>query len=164
MRLILIAALSVERCIGSKDGMLWHCPEDLRHFKKTTDGHVVIMGGNTYRTLGEPLSNRVNIVVSRTLDQDTEIPNLHIVRSVWDAIELAMSISDGNDPVYVIGGGEIYKQTINHAHELLISHMATSVSGDVFFPEIDRNVFRIANAVNYHRDAKVPFVVISYTR
>lgn len=128
----LIAGIGKNYELGTKNALLWHMPNDMKHFRDTTRGHTVIMGQKTYESMGKPLPNRRNIVVTRNKDFQAE--GVEISYSLEDTIE---SFKDSPEEVFVIGGGEIYKQTIDKADRLYITHMnATFPEADAFFPEI----------------------------
>lgn len=133
----IIAAITPERVIGKKgSGMLWHIPEDMRHFKELTTGHVVIMGRKTYETLGKPLPNRVNIVITRDLDFKAE--GCLVVHSLEEALKTASTLRQtqgDKDEVFVMGGGEIYEQAIGLADKLYLTLVHKSFEGDVFYPD-----------------------------
>lgn len=121
--------------------MLWHIPEDMRHFKELTTGHVVIMGRKTYETLGKPLPNRTNIVITRDLSYKAE--GAIVVHSLDDALGKAKEHE--TNEVFIMGGGEIYEQAIGLADKLYLTLVHQNFEGDVFFPkypEFKKEVFR----------------------
>ena len=129
MALRAIAAMSLNRVIG-KDGKIpWHIPEDFKWFKKMTSGQAVLMGRKTYDSLGRPLPNRRNLVVTRggLVDEGIEI-----VRDLE-----AFRPEDYPCDVWVIGGAEIYRQMLPRCEELYLSVVAREVEGDAFFPEFE---------------------------
>jgi dihydrofolate reductase len=125
MKLIIIAALSRNRVIG-KDGKLpWHISEDLKRFKRLTTGHTVLMGRKTFESLGKPLPNRRNVVLtSRTLPEVETYPTLA------DALRAL----ENEEKVFVIGGGEVFAQLIDHADALYLTLVDREVEGDTYFP------------------------------
>ncbi len=136
MKLTLIAAIAENRVIGAKNGLPWYIPEDLKHFKTVTDGKTVLMGKNTYDSiiakLGKPLPNRVNVVISR---QDLKVPDGVLL---FHSIEDALTALNNKDEVVVMGGGQIYAQTIDKADKLYLTEVHKKVEGDVFFPDFDK--------------------------
>ena len=129
MALRAIAAMSLNRVIG-KDGKIpWHIPEDFKWFKKTTTGQAVLMGRKTFESLGRPLPNRRNLVVSRAGDLGEGV---EMVRDL-----AAFRPEDYPCDVWVIGGGEIYRQTLDRCEEIYLSVVNRVVEGDVFFPEFE---------------------------
>ena len=133
MIISLIAALASNRAIGKDNALLWHLPEDMRHFRETTRGKPVIMGRKTWESLPEsfrPLPGRHNIVVSR--DPAYQASGATLVRSFEDAVQQAAD----EEEVFVIGGGELYSQALPLASRLYLTEIAQSFDGDVFFPEV----------------------------
>jgi len=133
MILSLIAAIGKNNELGTKNGLLWDLPSDMKHFRDTTKGHTVIMGQKTFESIGKPLPNRKNIVVTRNKDFSGD--GIEISMSLEETIG---SLKNSNEEVFVIGGGEIYRQTIEKADKLYITHVNESFSdADTFFPSID---------------------------
>ncbi|HXG38244.1 MAG TPA: dihydrofolate reductase [Bacteroidota bacterium] len=125
MKLIIIAALSRNRVIG-KDGKLpWHISEDLKRFKHLTTGHTVLMGRKTYESLGKLLPNRRNVVLT-----SHTIPNVE----TYPTLAQALQALEKEEKVFVIGGGEIFAQLLDHADELHLTIIDKEVEGDTFFP------------------------------
>lgn len=129
----LIAAVSKNGVIGVNNKLPWDLPEDLERFKIITTGGVVIMGRKTYESIGKALPNRVNIVITR--DKNFKAPNVLVVNS----IESALFKAGGQKDVFIIGGGEIYKQTMSYVDRMYISEVDMEVEGDTLFPTIDKN-------------------------
>lgn len=126
--LSLIAAIDDKRGLGKKGLLPWHLSEDLKRFKEITKGHTVIMGRNTFESIGKPLPDRKNIVV-------TQDPNFHaegvaIVNSIEDALD-----AGGNGEVFIIGGAQIYAQTIDLADKLYLTQVEGDFGCDTFFPD-----------------------------
>ena len=136
-KISLIAAITPERVIGKRGGgMLWHIPEDMQHFKETTTGHAVVMGRKTYETIGKPLPNRTNIIITR--DRNYSALGCIIAHSLEEAIEKAALLDDRQtryNEVFVMGGGEIYEQAIGLADKLYLTLVHKSFKGDVYFPD-----------------------------
>lgn len=135
MKIVLIAALGERtRVIGKDNKLLWRLPSDMEHFVQVTKGHSVIMGRRTWESIPKrfrPLADRTNIVVSRKHDYVAE--GAQVALSLHDALTGA-SIAPGNDRVYVIGGGQIYKEALPLADELDLTLVDDDTAGDVFFP------------------------------
>ncbi len=130
----LIAAVTPGRVIGKKgSGLLWHIPEDMRHFKELTTGHVVIMGRKTYETIGKALPNRVNIIITR--DPNYRAEGAITVHSLEEALRLAQGKTFESNEIFIIGGGEIYEQAIGLADKLYLTLVHQNFEGDVFFPD-----------------------------
>lgn len=131
-RISIIVAVSGNRVIGEKGGgLLWHIPEDMRHFKELTIGHMVIMGRKTYETIGKPLSNRTNIIVTR--DPNYKAEGAIVVHSLEEALKVAKEKE--NEEVFIMGGGEIYEQAIGLADKLYLTLVHQNFEGDVYFPD-----------------------------
>lgn len=131
----IIVATSLNWAIGRNNQLLWHISEDLKYFKKITSGHTVIMGRKTWESIGKPLPNRRNIVVSRSLEKITDA-------EVYKSLELALKAA-GNESLFIIGGGEIYKQALPLAEKLYLTIVNLTVEdADTFFPKINFNEWR----------------------
>lgn len=133
----MIAALSENRVIGKDNKLLWHIPEDFKRFKTITSGHPIIMGRKTYQSIGKPLPNRSNIVVTR--DKYFRAEGCIIVNSLEEGIEKAKKVESSNPTgeIFIIGGGELYKQGMNFADKLYLTIVHQAFEGDTFFPEYD---------------------------
>jgi dihydrofolate reductase len=146
MPLRAIAAMSLNRVIG-KDGQIpWHIPEDFKWFKKTTSGQAILMGRKTFESLGHPLPNRRNLVVTRSADlaEGIEIiPDLAAFRPESYPCD-----------VWVIGGGEIYRQILDRCDDLYLSIIPQVIEGDTFFPPFE-DKFDLAATVLKHPDFEV---------
>lgn len=130
--LAVIAAVSKNGVIGSNGALPWHISEDLKHFKTLTTGHAVIMGRKTYESIGRPLPNRRNIVVTRNAQWSA--PNVEVAGSLADAVVLAQR----TDPLpFVIGGAELYREALRTATHMYLTHVPREVEGDVYFPELN---------------------------
>jgi dihydrofolate reductase len=130
-RISMIVAVDETRAIGKDNKLLWDIPEDLKRFKELTTGHTVIMGENTYRSIGRPLPNRINIVV--TLDQALDLPGCLVVHSIDEAFSVAREKE--NEEVFVIGGASIYKQCLPLTERLYLTLVAGQHEADTFFPD-----------------------------
>lgn len=129
-RLVLVAALGANLAIGVDGGMPWHLPEDLAHFKALTMGGTMIMGRRTWDSIGRALPGRTTVVI--TSDHAWSAPGAVVVHSLAEALAVA-----GPGEVFVVGGGEIYRQTIGLASRLELTEIAASPQAEVFFPEVD---------------------------
>jgi dihydrofolate reductase len=127
----LIVAVSENGVIGVDNKLPWYIPDDLKRFKRLTSGNVVIMGRKTYESIGKPLPNRLNIVISR--NGDLIIDGCLVVNSVEKAIQKAGSDKE----IFIIGGGEIYRKSIIFADKIYLTKVHTVIEGDTTFPEID---------------------------
>ncbi len=129
MKLILIAAIAKNRVIGNAGKLPWHISEDLKRFKKLTTGHTILMGRKTFESIGKPLPNRRNIILTSQKISGIE---------TYPTIEKALEELRNEEKVFVIGGGEIYQQTLPLADELYLTFVEQEVEGDTFFPEYEK--------------------------
>lgn len=130
-RLSMIVAVDETRAIGKDNRLLWHIPEDLKHFKELTTGHAVIMGENTYHSIGRPLPNRTNIVV--TLDQTLALPGCLVVHSLDEALSVAREHE--REEIFVMGGASIYRQFLPMIDRLYLTLVSGKHEADTFFPD-----------------------------
>jgi dihydrofolate reductase len=131
-KISMIAAIATkDRAIGFQNQLLWHIPEDFKHFKETTLGHAIIMGENTYRSIGRPLPNRTNIVLSQ--DKGFVPEGCSVVRSVEEALEKARSVEP--EEVFVCGGASVYRQFLPYADRLYLTLVEGEYEADTFFPD-----------------------------
>ena len=128
---IISAIAKKDRAIGKDNALLWHIPEDFKHFRSLTSGHVVVMGENTFRSIGKPLPNRTNIVLS--LDKGLVLDGCLVVHSVEDALRKARESE--KEEIFIIGGASIYRQFISFADRLYLTLVEGSYEADTFFPE-----------------------------
>lgn len=141
MKIIIIAAIAKNRVIGRKDGeMSWHVKEEFQHFKETTFGSAIIMGRKTYETLGKPLKGRENIIITRDKNYATIFNDVQIFNSLQASLDYFMT--KGYDKIFIIGGGEIFKQALPIADEMILSFMKFDAEGEVLFPEFKENEWR----------------------
>lgn len=137
MRLALIVAQGQNRVIGNENRLPWYLPEDLRYFKQVTLGKPIIMGRKTYDSIGKPLPGRTNIVITR--DDSWQAEGVKVTRSLDEAIELAkaQAMIDGVDEAVVIGGAQIYQQSLAIVDRMYLTQVEAEPLGDAWFPEID---------------------------
>ena len=135
-KLTIVVAVSENNAIGKNNQLLWHLPADLKHFKEMTTDHPIIMGRKTYESIGKALPNRTNIVVSRKKDWFEE--GILIVGSIKEAVKFAKKI---DEQVFIIGGGNIYEQTLDLTDKLEVTLVQTNMKADTFFPKIDPKIW-----------------------
>ena len=139
----IIAAVAENGVIGQNNKLPWHLPEDLKRFKKLTTGKVVVMGRKTYESIlgmmGKPLSNRQNVVITR----QTNYKVAEGVQVFYNVAE-AIAANKSND-IFIIGGGEIFKEAIPLADTMYITHIWKTYEGDAHFPKIDMGKWKLAN-------------------
>lgn len=127
----LIAAAAENNVLGKDNQLIWHISEDLKRFKRLTQGHAVIMGRKTFESLTKALPNRINIILTR--NQNYKAKDAFVAHTPEAALELA-----GDDPVpFIIGGGEIYSLFLPLANAIELTSVHHAFEGDAFFPEID---------------------------
>jgi dihydrofolate reductase len=136
--MIIIVARNKKHVIGAEGDIPWKNPTDMQRFKMLTSGNVVIMGRKTYESIGRPLPNRVNIVISR---QNLEYPKCLMAKSLDEALDLAMPLEK---QIYVIGGAEIYRQALPLASTVLLTEIDDNSDGDTFF-EYDEDQWKCIN-------------------
>lgn len=127
----LIAAASENNIIGKDNKLIWRLSDDLKHFKELTKGHFVIMGRKTFESMPKALPNRTNVIITRKTDYKAE--NAIVVNS----LEKALKVAENDNQPFVIGGGEIYKLSMEIADRIELTRVHTSIEGDTSFPEID---------------------------
>lgn len=132
-RITLIVAMAKNLTIGASNTLPWRCPEDLKHFKALTMGHHIIMGRKTFDSIGKPLLGRTTVVVTR--DPSLKLPGCTVVNSLPSAIATCARDSQ----IFVVGGADIYAQTLNLADTLYITEIQKDVMGDAAFPEFDKS-------------------------
>ena len=128
MKLIIIAALNKKRVIGNNGKLPWHISEDLKRFKKLTVGHTVLMGRKTFESMGKPLPDRRNVVLS-----SKKIPGVE----TYSTIAAALAALKKEKKIFVIGGGKIFEQFLDRVDELRLTLVDIGVDGDTFFPSYE---------------------------
>jgi dihydrofolate reductase len=128
-RICLIAALAANRVIGRNNALPWHLPADLKRFKALTMGHAVLMGRKTHESIGKPLPGRRNLVISRNCDY--EAPGCELVH----ALEAAIAACRDTREIFVIGGAELYRESLPRAHCLELTEIHAEFAGDAWFPD-----------------------------
>lgn len=131
----IIVAISKNNAIGKNNSLLWNIPEDLKHFKNITSGHTILMGRKTFESIGRPLPNRRNIVITR--DESYKYEGIEVATSLIKALDNCKY----EDEVFIIGGGEIYKQALPFADKLYVTHIEKEYDADTFFPEISQDIW-----------------------
>lgn len=141
-----IAAMSLNRVIGSGNQIPWHLPEDFKWFKATTTGHVIVMGRKTFESIGRPLPNRETIVLSRSA---FSFPGVKTIRSLE---ELPAPVADRQ--VFICGGTQIYEQTLSLCSDLFLTLVKREVTGDAFFPKFE-DKFELAEEIRDTPEFKI---------
>ena len=151
----LIAAIGKNRELGFKNDLIWKIPEDVTFFKKTTSGHTVVMGQRTYESIGRPLPKRKNIVLTR--DRKFKAKGCLIAYSIDEALEIA-----GDEEVFIIGGGQIYAQTIKLADKLYLTIIDKDAPADTYFP--DFSDFKISKKLGGGNFSGVKFEFLEFEK
>ena len=149
--IILIAAVAENNALGKNNDLLWHLPKDFKRFKEITSGHHIIMGRKTFESFPKPLPNRTHVIITRQKEYVCE--GCIVVQD----LEKAIAVCPKNDDIFVIGGGEIYSQSIHLADQLDITQVHHSFEADVFFPEIDLEIWELTTEVVNLKDEKHPY-------
>lgn len=148
----IVVAMGKNREIGKDNQLLWHLPKDLKHFKDITSGHPIIMGRKTYESIGKPLPNRTNIVISRKKDWFEE--GILIVGSIKEALKFAQKIDEN---VFIIGGGNIYEQTMDLTDRIEVTLVDAELYADTYFPEMSEKIWQKTDEVCHEKDEKNQF-------
>jgi len=144
MKKIIIAAISINNVIGCNQKIPWDNKEEINYFKETTINNAVLMGSKTFLSIGSPLIDRINIVISKTKKENSG--NIFYFTSIIEALHYAYKLDF--EKLFIIGGSEIYFQTFSEADELLISRIPIIVDGDKYFPEIDKNDWELTEIIH----------------
>ncbi len=149
----IIAAISNNNALGKNNDLIWHLPADLKRFKEITSGHHILMGRNTFESIGKPLPNRTTIIITRNKNYFKD--GCLIASSLEDAIELAKK----DEEVYIIGGAQIYKYAIenNLVDALDVTLVHHEFEADVFFPVIDSKIWKEVSREDFKADEKNKF-------
>ena len=148
----LVVAMAENRVIGKENKLIWHLPADLKFFKNLTTGHPIIMGRKTFKSIGKPLPNRTNIVITRQADFTAE--GCLVAHSLTEALMLAQQL---DSDIFVIGGAEIYKQAMFLADTIYLTEVHHTFEGDTFFPEIDSILWQETSREEHKADEKNPY-------
>jgi dihydrofolate reductase len=135
--IFLVAAVAKNNVLGKDNKLIWHLPADLKMFKNLTSYGTILMGRKTFESLGKPLPNRENVIVTKDVNYKQE------GCLVFNSIEQALENLNSREKIFIVGGAQIYKECISMADKLYITHLDLDIEGDVFFPEIDSNVWRL---------------------
>jgi len=147
----IVVAISSNNAIGKDNQLLWHLPADLKHFKTITSGHTIIMGRKTYDSIGKPLPNRRNIIITRQIG--LLLDGVEVVNSLDQALALCKEETE----VFVIGGAEIYRQAISLCDKIELTRVHQEFEADAFFPELDDETWNEVWKEDYLPDEKNKF-------
>lgn len=154
MKLSIAVATSLNHAVGKNNQLLWHLPADLKFFKTTTMGCPVVMGRKTFQSIGRTLPGRKNVVITR--DKNFNSDNQFDITVVSSLDEALVKLHAENE-VFIIGGGEIYKQSIDSVDTIYLTLVHTVIDGDVYFPEIDKSKFDLVWEEKHLADEKNKF-------
>ncbi|MDB4297245.1 dihydrofolate reductase [Flavobacteriaceae bacterium] len=144
----IIAAKAQNNELGKDNDLIWHLPADLKRFKAITTGHHIIMGRNTYESIGRPLPNRTTVIITRNTDYTAE--GCIVVNSIEKAIDIAKE----DDNAFIIGGAQIYNDAINFVDVLDICEVHETFEADVYFPTIDKTIWEEVERTDHTADEK----------
>ena len=156
-QITLVVAMDAERGIGVDNQLPWHLPEDLAHFKRVTLERPIVMGRKTFDSIGRPLPKRRNIVVTRNRDWSYE--GVEVASSLEEAIALA-----GNGPSSIIGGAQIFNESMPLADRMIVTHIDAVYRCDTFFPEIDPAVWTVTACEEHTSSDGVAFSFVTYEK
>ncbi len=148
----MIAAIAENNAIGKDNDLLWHLPDDFKRFKKVTSGHNIIMGRKTFETFPKPLPDRIHLIITSQKDYKVDVDCCKVVHSLLEAIQ----ISEDENP-YIIGGGQVYKEAIDIADVLDITRVHATFDAEVFFPEIDMEIWKLMSSELHPKDDRHKF-------
>ena len=160
--LSIIVAKAKNNIIGKDNKMIWHLPEDLRHFKSLTIGHTIIMGRKTFESLGKPLPNRKHIIFSQNPDYKVNDENVEVVHSLLQIQDLI----EGKEEAFVIGGAMIYNFLMPYVKKMYVTEVEKDFDGDTFFPSINEDVWKEVSRQKGLKDKKndLDYYFVTYER
>lgn len=159
-----IVACSKNGVIGRDGDLPWRISADLKFFKKTTQGHAMIMGRKTFESIGKPLPGRLSIIISRR-GFSIDDPNVKCVKSIDEAIEVCQKFSDRWPyPAYIVGGGEIYKQTKHLTDQIILTRVHENIDGDTYFTEPGEDGFALHNVSPTESEGDISFAMETWKR
>lgn len=162
MTISIIAAVSKNNVIGFKGKLPWHLSDDLKNFKRLTTGHVVIMGRKSFESIGKPLPDRVNIVLTR--NENYHQDGVLTASGFQDALDIAEKMQD--DQVFVIGGEFVFNKALKYADKMYLTEIDTEIDGDAFFPEWDKNEWKEVSRESFEKSDKndYDFDIVTYIK
>jgi dihydrofolate reductase len=151
-QLIIIAAAAENNALGIDNDLPWHLPDDFKRFKQLTSGHKIIMGRKTLESFPKALPNREHIAITRDKNYSPKFPC-----TIVHSIEEAIAITKDDATTFIIGGGEIYKQSMDYATRIELTRVHATFEADTFFPEIDLEQWKLVNEEHHPKDEKHKF-------
>ena len=145
----IVVAAAENNVIGKDNGLIWHLPADLRHFKQITMGHPILMGRKTYESIGKPLPGRTSVIV--TSQEDYAAEGCLVTHSLQEALEKAKAL---DEIIYIIGGAEIYRQVLPLTDTIYLTRLHHTFDGDVYFPELKEEEWETVAQAHHEPDEK----------
>lgn len=152
MKISIVVAAAENGVIGKDNQLLWKLSSDLKRFKQITSGHFILMGRKTFESIGKPLPDRTSLIISRNYKCDFE--NCYVFKSINEAIVFAAK--QNQEEIFVIGGGEIYKQTLHLANRIHLTLVHTEIEGDTYF-DYDESNWKVKHKLIVPKDEKNEF-------
>ena len=165
LEVVHVVAMDQQHCIGKDNQLPWHLPADLKHFKAITQGGVVVMGRKTLESMGRTLPNRVNWIITR--DTTWSYEGAKVAHSIEEALERALpdvQASEKPKQIFIIGGGEIFTQTMHLATHLELTHVALDVQGDAHYPAIPTEFKKVASTQHIDDKTGIAFEFATYQK
>ena len=165
LEVVHVVAMDNQRCIGKDNDLPWHISADLKHFKEITQGGVIILGRKNFDSIGRPLPKRVNWVITR--NHNWNFDGVKVAHSIEEALEKSIpdvQASEKPNTIFIIGGGEIFKQTINIVDRLELTHVDLNVEGDIFYPKIPNDFVKIASEQHIDDKTGIAFEFATYRK
>jgi dihydrofolate reductase len=165
LEVVHVVAMDQQHCIGKGNDLPWHISADLKHFKEITQGGVVLMGRKTLESMGRTLPKRVNWVITR--DNNWQFEGTKVAHSIEDALKQAVSdveASEKPNTIFIIGGGEIFKQTLEIADRLELTHVELDVQGDAHYPIIPSQFNKVASEQHIDDKTGIAFEFATYQK
>ena len=159
-RITLLVACANHGVIGRDNALPWHLPEDLRHFRQTTLGHVLVMGRRTFDSIGRPLPGRHTVVLSR--DPSWRHEGCELATSLDRALDRAAAAERGE--IFVVGGAEVYREALPRADRVLMTRIALEVAGDAFFPPLPQTQWAIATREDHVAASGTRYAILDWRR
>ena len=160
MKITLVAAIASNNVIGKENSLPWNIPEDLKRFKQMTSGNTILMGRKTFDSIGRPLPNRQNIVMTK--DENFKKEGIKVINDFDEALEL---IKESNEDIFVIGGSKIYELFEPVANSLAITRILKDFEGDAFFPDINWDLWQIEKEEKFFDEkSNVECKLIEYSK
>lgn len=158
MEIALIAAMAANRVIGRDNQLPWHLPEDLQHFKRLTLGHHLIMGRKTFDSIGRPLPGRTTVIVTRQTDYVSP-PGCLVANSLEQAFDLCKT----EERIFVVGGADIYRQSLAAAEIVYLTEVNVTVEGDAYFPEFSLEEWQVVER-DEKQNETLQYAFVNYRR